>query len=1393
MLVQLRVSLFLLISVFRVKGSIYLFNTNDDLKIEFYDCIRDVRSSLDYCRRPREPIDLVRENDTRSSCRDNGGELYRFSELRSKNISIPTILHQWKSTLERVEDYQRYTRDSSSQFDGWICQCHHLGAFGKNCEYQLPVGQTLEEILQWQLLKRKENTEKVQIYGDVICHETMKCNSGVLCLDWREICDGIQHCLEGRDEENCDLLEMNQCDQDEYRCVNGMCIAEEFFLDGDLECLDWSDEMVLKTSEECPLESVNAECDDHLCPTNEWSCGDGQCIRDRLRFQRYKSSTCVSERDQYFICETHLTKRRWTMANGRCFDVDEDGGRRYEESSRVNRSRDEECSYLLQCSLTKGGEKGCPCGRERKCVDQMKEVCPFPLIVHPSRSIVAPFFFFLFNYTNDWRNKLPSFVLIGGTVRCEYSLITLFDTIILYDPRSEIRQVLNDLFCQPSRNVSWSSEDYQSRRRDRCHRGNESIDRCSGWNPCLSSTRIGDLSQDCLNPRDEGIQTELTIEKSCARVRRHRFHCSAEQPKCFSVMRLGGSTLGCRNRYHERWFGSGRRLSSMNCDQEKKDECSLLRQYIEHSWTSTLINNNSQMSPKRRIPFRSYCQTFWDLETREDENIDECYQWWVCPKDQQRCGTGQCIEESWIYDREWDCADASDEYRWLDSITERALQGASEDNFTNRSYFIPRSCPQSDPFLCLSANATRQGFECFDLSQIADGHIDCAGGIDEQNTLQRCSQSSLSMLGPNFLCPSSNTCIPLNLLCINGHRCPHRSDDKYWCDREYQLLDTERFSNWTCFDGQSLYLDTDRCNMHFECPFAEDEYMCDYPGTAIWDFMPSRERKRAVLQIKQEIVALSRYPTDVTIVQLDFHSLSTLPPTTNLSSSSSSSSLSPYSCNRGLGVVSTNNHSTIRCFCPPQYYGEKCQFHADRLSVVLHLDLSSQSIYSSSASDSLSLLKLLVSFLVHDEVRMRNQFHFHWHSALEFGLRRSKLHTSFPFPHSSSSREQRRRRFFNRSSLLSSHPYSIRIELYRARRDQQPSLIALWKYSLPYAHLPVSRLAKVLRLDESSTERNPCSSRPCLHPHQQCQPLMNNKSQFICLCKTNFRGENCSRRDLQCDQGYCSRSSLCQPNSRLSLGEDSLSLPFCLCPFNRYGQRCEIEHDGCLSSPCLHGGSCFPDVQPDRVICLCTKEYSGARCQFRRPSIHLSLSIDNVPHRGAVIQYLRIDPISLHLRLLDQQVFRSLPANLEYFHSDLQTTLPDLVLAKVYSSHEGEDEDLYLLSVHLDLRLFSVNGSTQISPITQCQHIRTFFNGNFQASLFPLLLLSLRGFLSFSSQFKNLLPFDIISSASSISLDTASAMINIFVSVEKITLMSNVSTTMNNSIVARIVSPKLVV
>jgi hypothetical protein len=120
--------------------------------------------------------------------------------------------------------------------DQFVCNCTKLGTFGKYCEYQLThEAKIFSEAIEAQFEQKKKDKDDswdTQRYGKILCYETLPCPSSPLCLDWREICDGIQRCSYGIDEENCDKLEFNECEDDEFRCTNGMCISEEFWLDG---------------------------------------------------------------------------------------------------------------------------------------------------------------------------------------------------------------------------------------------------------------------------------------------------------------------------------------------------------------------------------------------------------------------------------------------------------------------------------------------------------------------------------------------------------------------------------------------------------------------------------------------------------------------------------------------------------------------------------------------------------------------------------------------------------------------------------------------------------------------------------------------------------------------------------------------------------------------------------------------------------------------------------------------------------------------------------------------------------------------------------------------------------------------------------------------------------
>lgn len=158
MTAQIRVSgVFLLFCEFRGNNQIYLSNSHDAVKSEFYDCVR------------------VHSSSAQRQCQENGRKLHRFSKIQTKLFLfhysyINGNLLSSKSKNTRVISKIRHL----NSMDGSV------NVFNKEYSERIvninhPSGETLEKTLQWQLLMSTRNPEKVQIYGDVICYETLKC------------------------------------------------------------------------------------------------------------------------------------------------------------------------------------------------------------------------------------------------------------------------------------------------------------------------------------------------------------------------------------------------------------------------------------------------------------------------------------------------------------------------------------------------------------------------------------------------------------------------------------------------------------------------------------------------------------------------------------------------------------------------------------------------------------------------------------------------------------------------------------------------------------------------------------------------------------------------------------------------------------------------------------------------------------------------------------------------------------------------------------------------------------------------------------------------------------------------------------------------------------------
>ena len=214
------------------QSDVQLYNTEDSSSLEFYDCIHHKGDShVKYCRRPGKAIVL----DRRMQSCSLSGKRVTYADLRRLGIAPNQVLH-WSSSVEKAAEYAAYLFNESISSDtqsAFLCNCSTPSTFGKYCEYQLLLdSRSFQDTIEIQFEMKTEDPYGSQLYGNIICYTTLDCNHGVLCLDWRNICNGAQNCMDGKDEENCDLLEFNECEEDEYRCSNGQCIPDIYWMDG---------------------------------------------------------------------------------------------------------------------------------------------------------------------------------------------------------------------------------------------------------------------------------------------------------------------------------------------------------------------------------------------------------------------------------------------------------------------------------------------------------------------------------------------------------------------------------------------------------------------------------------------------------------------------------------------------------------------------------------------------------------------------------------------------------------------------------------------------------------------------------------------------------------------------------------------------------------------------------------------------------------------------------------------------------------------------------------------------------------------------------------------------------------------------------------------------------
>ncbi|UJR20049.1 hypothetical protein I4U23_023183 [Adineta vaga] len=551
--------------------------------------------------------------------------------------------------------------------------------------------------------------------------------------------------------------------------------------------------------------------------------------------------------------------------------------------------------------------------------------------------------------------------------------------------------------------------------------------------------------------------------------------------------------------------------------------------------------------------------------------------------------------------------------------------------------------------------------------------IDCLGGIDERNTLKHCN--GMNQLGFVFQCSStSNQCFNDENLCTNINQCLY---PKELCSKN--LIDCSRPNDFRCFNGTCI--EHGRCNGNLDCHYGEDEYWCHSKSS-----LDNSKYYRMIKERNQfSIDKQKSIQSSISMEKQNICVKRNLP--INISS---------FTCNRGVSAL--NNRKNLVCFCPPSYYGNYCEYHSDRLTSYINIDLS-QSSYGKTKKTVNLTIKVLTLLIYENEIIYTRQTHLRtWMDFDRIAKKRSHL----IYSRDRKFLEIRKQRRRNRTLIFNENSYSLRYEAYELNDKNSIALIGVWIYPIHFDFLPSFRFAKTLHFYEKQ-HSSACSSNPCSFPHSDCHILQNNRSQYICLCKSGYSGENCSIYDQQCANQFCFPPSLCKPTY---LGKTAGShLPLCVCPLHSYGTRCALKHDQCWKNVCRNNGTCYPsNIEIGKFYCFCQDDYYGEKCELKKGRIDMKIQRNNISGIS-VIQNYYIDFNTFDLNLEYQDLIQQTSVLFSYKYEE--TYAPNIILFKSYSSFENQYPTMFVLSFAFQME--GINISTALTEKNRCLNSKEVF------------------------------------------------------------------------------------
>ncbi|CAF4547663.1 unnamed protein product, partial [Rotaria socialis] len=529
--------------------------------------------------------------------------------------------------------------------------------------------------------------------------------------------------------------------------------------------------------------------------------------------------------------------------------------------------------------------------------------------------------------------------------------------------------------------------------------------------------------------------------------------------------------------------------------------------------------------------------------------------------------------------------------------------GEDEENCTRPICF-------NDSLSCISLYNTT--LSCLPANQVNDGIIDCLGASDE---IQYCRQDHGSSRSQGFYCQNDGKCVRHNALC-NGRQDCSFGDDEIFCDDHSQLCSTTDFVNLTDVEYVFCQIGAAR-----KSSFSLDTASM-YPSLPITQLNPVNNRRN-----KQYI---HTSPDKLATLKICHYGLDV---------------------NHWLGI----GNISVACFCPPNYYGDRCQYQNQRVSLTLSLGVVER-----------QLLYAIVVRLFEDD---NDRQEIHSSHQLTYLPKRAcgQLHKMYLL--------------YSVRSKNNSKNYSIHIDAFdKSSLTYQAS----WYLKIPFVFLPVNRMAIFLTLPISQTlPRSHCSLQ-C--NKGVCMKYLNEK-RFFCRCHSGWSGAQCH---LQINCTNCSSNSICVGSIQ--------NQPICVCPFRKFGSRC-LTDLSCPENFCENNGRCVVAdgrMTEESYACICPEGFFGTKCEEIKSKIEVSFQNIKVPLYAFAYIYSDVEymqPSPIHVILQKVKMFQ----NIITFYSRFRF---QMVILKTNVD--------YYLAVLQPYTLQNI--STTISPAQQCVPYQKLFS-----------------------------------------------------------------------------------